>query len=59
MVAQMRRESKSVDDFLSETTIPKVKYLTIIKKVWIELFVIFFTFFITFMLYPSILYQKK
>ena len=60
MMRIFRKEAKSVDDlFMSVASGTKINYRAANKKIWVESFVIFGTFAITFMLYPSIVFQKS
>jgi hypothetical protein len=61
IINAFRRDSKTVDDLImSETSLrTRVNTQVVIKKIWIESLVIFAAFAITFMMYPSIVYQKS
>ncbi len=59
MISAMRRDSRSVDDLLMTVTSTKMNIGIANEKIWVESLVIFSVFGITFMLYPSIIYQKS
>ena len=57
--AHMRRDSRAVDDFLSEISHNGVVVSKIFRKIWFECAVLCISFLMTYMLYPSIVYQKS
>jgi len=60
MISTMRRDTKSVDDLMmTVASSARMNAGTANKKIWVEALVIFCVFALTFMLYPSIIYQKS
>ena len=60
MIGTIRRDTKSVDDLMmTVTSSARMNGGSSNKKIWVEALVIFFVFGLTFMLYPSIIYQKS
>jgi hypothetical protein len=60
MLFSLRRDTRSVDDLLmTVTSSTKLNMSIANKKIWMEALVVFGCFFITFMVYPSIVYQKS